>query len=52
MVDVKLNWAKLLRALELGIIFGAVNFIFAGDGRLAITMALALIYLEFFFRKD
>ncbi len=52
MVDVKVNWAKAFRAVELGLVFGAVNFIFSGEGALSITLALAIMYFEFFFKKD
>lgn len=51
-MDVKLNWAKAFRAAELGIVFGAVNFIFSGEGNMSIALALAIMYFEFFFKKD
>lgn len=51
MVDIKFNWARAFRAAELGIVFGAVNFIFSGDGNFSIAIALAIVYLEFFFKK-
>ena len=51
MVDIKFNWAKVFRAIELGVVFGAVNFIFSGHGALSITLALAIMYIEFFFKQ-
>ena len=51
-MDIKFNWAKLIRALELGVLFGVVCFLFTTEAGFSWLLGLLIVYLEFFYKRD